>query len=233
MIRIAVTDDDLSVHNRLLLYFSRFEMNYEYDLKVDYFTACEDLAEKLQCGCRYDLIFLDIEFTGMTGTDLGFMLRKKLKNYEIQIVFISSADTHAMELFRIRPLEFLLKPLKEEEFKRCMLAFMDYYRNSDTFLEYTLDNVRHRIRTREVLYLESDRKKAVFHTKNGVFSAYGKISDIIRNDKERFLCISRGVYVNIDHITDATAKVIRLTDDSGLYVSRGCQNTVRNRLAGI
>lgn len=233
MIRIAVADDDLSVHEKLLLYFSRFEMNYDYDIKADYFVSCEALSEKICGGCRYDLIFLDIEFPGMDGTEFGMMLRRKMKNYDTQIVFISSVETHAMELFRIRPIDFLIKPINEEEFRRCMLAYMDYYSCSDTFLEYTLDNIRHRIRSREVLYLESNRKKAVFHTKSGIFSAYGKISDIIREDKDRFVCISRGVYVNVEHITDATAKQVRLTDDSGLYISRGCQSYVRDRLAGI
>ena len=233
MIRIAIADDDLFIHEVLLSYLSRFEMNYEYDFKSDYFSSCEELTDRITNGTDYDLIFLDIEFSGMNGTEFGTMLRKRMKDYHTQIVFISSVKEHAMELFRIRPLEFLIKPIDENEFRRCMLAFMDYYISSDTFLEYTLDNIRHRIRSREVLYLESNRKKAVFHTRSGTFSAYGKISDIIRNDKERFVCISRGVYVNIDHITDATAKEIRLTDDSGLSISRGCQNSVRDRLAGI
>ncbi len=233
MIKIAVADDDLSIHEKMQLLLSRFEMNYDYDIQSEYFSSCEELADKINKGSRYDLIFLDIEFSGMNGTEFGTMLRRKMKNYVTQIVFISSVENHAMELFRIHPIEFLIKPIKEAEFRRCMLSYMDYYGCSDTFLEYTLDNIRHRIRSSEVLYLESNRKKAIFHTKRGEFSSYGKISDIIRDDKERFICISRGVYVNIDHIIDATAKVVRLTDDSGLYISRGCQSYVRDRLAGI
>ncbi|MBR1822837.1 MAG: response regulator transcription factor [Ruminococcus sp.] len=233
MIRIAVTDDDLSIHEKLREYLSRFDISYDSDLHTDFFTSCEELADTMKNGRCYDLIFLDIGFKGMNGTEFGTLLRRKRKDYDTQIVFISSVKEHAMKLFRIDPIEFLVKPISEDEFRRCMHLFMEKYGSSDTFLEYTLDNIRHRIRSREVLYLESDRKKAVFHTRNGTFSVYGKVSDIIESDRSRFLCISRGVYVNIEHITDVTLKEIHLTDDSGLFISRGCQSAVRDRLAGI
>ncbi|MCR5111760.1 MAG: LytTR family DNA-binding domain-containing protein [Ruminococcus sp.] len=233
MIRIAVTDDDLSVLERLKEYLSRFDVSFESDIHTEFYSSCEELNESIRAGESYDLIFLDIEFKGMNGTEFGTLLRRKMKNYDTQIVFISSVQEHAMELFRINPIDFLIKPIDESEFRRCMLLFMDRYRSSDTFLEYTLDNIRHRIRSREVLYIESNRKKAVIHTRNSTFSVYGKVSDIIESDRCGFLCISRGVYVNVRHITDVSPKEIHLSDNSGLFISRGCQNAVRDRLAGI
>ena len=68
MIKIAVADDDLSIHEKMQLLLSRFEMNYDYDIQSEYFSSCEELADKINKGSRYDLIFLDIEFSGMNGT---------------------------------------------------------------------------------------------------------------------------------------------------------------------
>ena len=49
-------------------------------------------------------------------------------------------------------------------------------------------------------------KKVIFHTKTEEFAVNGKISSIIEGNGSKFLCISRGVYVNIKHIIKATSK---------------------------
>ncbi len=51
--------------------------------------------------------FLDIEFPEMKGTEFGLQLRRQMKNYDTQIVFISTIRDYAMELFKIRPIAFL------------------------------------------------------------------------------------------------------------------------------
>ncbi len=184
-------------------------------------------------GENYDLIFLDIEFPGMNGIELGKLLRMKMKNYDTQIIFISAVKDYAMDLFPVRPIDFLIKPITEETLRFCLLTYMAYFENSHGFIEYTLENIKHRIRTGEVLYLESNRKKTILYTRKGSFSVYGKVSDIIRIHKNKFVCISRGIYVNIQHIVEATAREVYLTDGVRLSVSRGCQDTVRDRLSEI
>jgi DNA-binding LytR/AlgR family response regulator len=233
MIKIAVVDDDSAILQKLKELLSSFDVRYGYDLKTDFFCSCEELADTAAADVFYDLIFLDIEFSGMNGTEFASMLRHKMKNYDTQIIFISSVKEHALELFRIAPVEFLVKPITEKEFMRCMLMFMDIYRKNENFLEYTQENTKHRIRSREVLYIESSGKKAVFHTKNGVFSVYGKVSEIIKHDSSRFICVSRGIYVNTDHIIGVTLNELHLTDETVLSISRGCRSAVRDRLGGL
>ncbi len=233
MIKIAVVDDDELICKEIVGLISKFNVCYDFDFRPEYYCSCEEIYNSIIKGFNYDLIFLDIEFPGMNGTEFGKLLRTKMKNYDTQIIFISSIKDYAMELFKIRPIEFLVKPITEETLRSCMLAYMTHFENSNGFLEYTLENIKHRIRIREVLYLESNRKKTEFHTRSSTFSVYGKAVDIIGNNKNKFVCISRGVYVNIQHIIEATTKEILLTDNSRLYISRGCQDTVRDRLSEI
>lgn len=233
MIKIAVVDDDKLLHKELERYFSKFQMVYDFDFKVEYFLSCEEIYNKITTGLEYDLIFLDIEFPEMKGTDFGKLLRRKLKNYDTQIVFISSVKDYAMDLFQTRPIEFLIKPITYEKFSNCILSYMTHYENSNGFLEYTMDNIKHRIRVREVIYLESQGKKVEFHTNKGDFMTYGKVVDIIADYADKFVCISRGIYVNVQHIIEATPKEILLTNNRSLRISRGCQNAVRDRLSEI
>lgn len=70
----------------------------------------------LSCGQYFDLIILDIELTEINGIAIGKYLREELNNQTTQIVYISSLRDYAMDLFAVRPLHFLIKPLKKDEF---------------------------------------------------------------------------------------------------------------------
>ena len=93
-------------------------MLYEYGktagIKVDvnvWFTG-ESLCTYLKSENTLDLLFLDIELISTDGIKVGGFIREELENIETMIVYISSKSSYAMSLFRIQPLDFLIKPLK-------------------------------------------------------------------------------------------------------------------------
>ena len=69
----------------------------------------------------------------MKGTEFGLQLRRQMKNYDTQIVFISTIRDYAMELFKIRPIAFLIKPITYEDLCKCLQDYMLDYSNSDSF----------------------------------------------------------------------------------------------------
>lgn len=62
-----------------------------------------------------DVAFLDIQMPGISGMELA----KKLKevNENIQIVFVTAFDEHALNAFRVGAIGYLLKPYTEEDVK--------------------------------------------------------------------------------------------------------------------
>ena len=208
MLRIAVIDDDKTLLCDMHKLFDRFIIAYDFDFTVEYFSSCEDIYAKFKAGEKYDLLFLDIEFPEMKGTEFGLQLRRQMKNYDTQIVFISTIRDYAMELFKIRPIAFLIKPITYEDLCKCLQDYMLDYSNSDSFLEYISENTKE-------------------------FAVNGKISSIIEGNGSKFLCISRGVYVNIKHIIKATSKEVTLEDGTSLFISRGQQSIVRDRLSEL
>ena len=133
----------------------------------------------------------------------------------------------------LRPADFLVKPIGYERFAKMLEAALKENKRSSTFLEYTLENTRHRIRTSEVLFLKAYGKKVAFHTRDGSFTVYGKIRDLIAGCEDQFLCISRGEYANIRHVLSAAPREVRLTDNHILHISRGRAGAVSQRLAEL
>lgn len=229
--KIAVVDDDKHLHSAMTQFFLQFQIANDCDLSVEYYFSCEEVYRQILSGRDFDLLLVDTVFSGMHGTEFALLLRNRLHDYETRIVFLSSVKEYSPELFKIRPAGFLVKPVSYEMFSACLSGLLEEYAYTSDFLDYTLENTKHRIRVREILYLKAEGKKVAFHTKEDSFSVYGKIADLIAGCAEEFLCISRGEFVNIRHVMSATPREVHLTGNLVLHISRGRMQAVRERLA--
>ena len=110
MLRIGICDDEELITKRLMRILYSLEKNQSENYDIEVYTDSVKLSEKLSAGKRYDLIFLDIMMPVKSGVEVGKIIRNDLKDNITQIVFISSENKYAMDLFEIRPMNFLIKP---------------------------------------------------------------------------------------------------------------------------
>jgi two-component system, LytTR family, response regulator len=108
MIRTIIIDDEpsaLSVLKNLLRMFC----NADVELLATTTSPVEgkQLIEQHQP----DLVFLDIEMPGMTGIDLV----RSFSNPTFRVVFVTAYDAYAVEAFRLSAVDYLLKPIGEED----------------------------------------------------------------------------------------------------------------------
>ena len=120
MLQFAVCDDDKNICTQIEDILFNVSKQFDKKLRVDTFFACEQLSKALSDGIYYDVIFLDIEFEKKNGIELGAEIREELHNETTKIVSISGKDSYAMDLFKIRPFDFLLKPIKSNEIERII-----------------------------------------------------------------------------------------------------------------
>ena len=80
MIKIAVVDDDEFICKEIVRLISKFNICYDFDFRPEYYCSCEEIYNSIIKGFNYDLIFLDIEFPEMNGTEFGKLLRTDRKS---------------------------------------------------------------------------------------------------------------------------------------------------------
>ena len=106
---VAICDDEkrlcAELENALVNMLGKQNIKCEIDV---YFTG-EELCTKMEDGAHYDLIFLNIEFAknATKGVEVGRLIREAYRNDLISIVYISWEMKYSMQLFDIRPLNFL------------------------------------------------------------------------------------------------------------------------------
>ncbi|HBC97156.1 MAG TPA: DNA-binding response regulator, partial [Clostridium sp.] len=136
MLRVAICDDDKALCMQLKGMIDEIIENTDEVYEITVFCTGEELCDLLYNGIHYDIIFLDIELCEINGVEVGKKIREELNDELTQIVYISAKESYAMDLFDIRPLNFLVKPLKREKIESVFITARKVLGSSNQYYEY-------------------------------------------------------------------------------------------------
>jgi two-component SAPR family response regulator len=66
-----------------------------------------------------DAIFLDIDMPKLNGLELALSLQEKCT--KVSVIFVTAHAHYALEAFKAHPLDFLLKPIRQEKLEDCIV----------------------------------------------------------------------------------------------------------------
>jgi two-component SAPR family response regulator len=116
-IRIAAVDDEIHALKR----FERMvEKNNEVEL-CGLFNSGEELLAYLQ-EHTLDAVFLDIEMPDINGLMLSQQILDL--NTDIDIVFVTAFNQHAVEAFELQAIDYIMKPLKKERLEKTITRLL-------------------------------------------------------------------------------------------------------------
>ncbi len=73
-----------------------------------------------------DLVFLDVEMPGSNGFDL----LEKIQEHDFEIIFVTAFDQYALKAIKFSALDYLLKPLRKDEFINAVQEFLNRQKNA-------------------------------------------------------------------------------------------------------
>lgn len=231
MLRIAICDDDKEICMQLKSMIDIIGENTDEMYETVVFNTGEKLWDFLLNGNCYDLIFLDIELFEINGVEVGRKIREELNDELTQIVYISAKDSYAMELFDIRPLNFLVKPLKREKVQSVLKTARKVLISSNQYYEYKIGNVNFNVLIKDILYFESSGRKVKILLKDDEREYYGKLLEVeekINNDD--FLSIHKSYLINYNHVVEYTYEYVKMSNNEILAISQNNRKAVREKL---
>lgn len=221
MLHIAVCDDEKAICKQIQKYIEDYSLRYREKNSIDIFYNGEDLHDTLEKGQHYDLIFLDIDLYFLNGIEIGNYIRNILHNETTQIVFISAKQEYAIELFAVRPLDFIVKPVTPLQVERCLDFMTKQKQQQRTTFTYQVGNITKNIPLTDILHFESNARKILIFHQNGHDEFYGKLDDINEQLKDYpFLRIHKSFYVNYLHINVICQKDVVMENGTLLTISR-------------
>ena len=233
MIFVAVCDDETAIGAELectLLDIFK-KLNIKHD--VDVFFSGEELYKKIETGAHYDLIFLDIEFvqSAINGVEVGRLIRDVHRNHTTSIVYISWERKYALQLFDIRPLNFLLKPLSHDKIEEVVRKYLEIAGRRLEVFTYKMGHDTFSVQMKNIVYFENDDRKVVIHFSDGRKEEfYGSLKKVHEEQLKGldFLFIHNSYVVNYDYVASLKFNQVHLIGEAvPLPISKNKKNEVR------
>lgn len=232
MYRVAICDDEIGICNQLEEYVKKYFKEHFIDVEVEVFYSGDTLCHFLIEGQLINFIFLDIELPQINGIKVGEFLRNNLKDEVTDIIYISSNTCYSMNLFKFRPLDFIIKPLYYEKIKQILDVIIKKNGIRYKYFEFQTGRIIQKIPIHQIIYLKSNNKKIhiiLISGKENIFN--GKLTDIEKElPASIFLKIHKSYLINYDHVEEYSYDWIKMINGDILNISKANRKIVKCNL---
>ena len=161
MFSIALCEDNSLQREELKNNLSKVldEIGVEYKLLT--FETGEDLLREYPE--NLDMLFLDIQMGELTGMETA----RKVRKYDdkVEIIFITALWDYIQKGYEVRAFRYLIKPVKFKELQEQVKACVENILHKRyTYITIKDKNNVLKIRTEDILFLETFERKVIIHT---------------------------------------------------------------------
>jgi len=230
MYNIGICDDERAACAQIA------DMIYEYDrrnkvgIEVSIWYTGEELYQDMTKKKFIDLLFLDIELVTTDGIQIGRQIRRELENQDISIAYISSRSSYALELFKIHPIDFLIKPISAQDISDTIDEALRLYNRKNTVFEYRADGYNCKIPYRDIIYFYSDNKKINMVTVQSTIRFTGKIKNLAGIMPGNFIQIHQSYIINMNHMSECSYELVKMNGGAELNISQPYRKQVRKQI---
>lgn len=174
MLKIKILEDQPEQMERLITLLRRYaEEHPDFTYMVQTYTAGIPLLEEYQCDT--DVLFMDIQLPDILGIDAAKKIRQI--DEKVLIIFITMLTQYAIEGYAVRAFDYVLKPVRYEEFTAKMdrIRRMIAHQSTALTLElHTKEDIR-RINADDITYIEVSNHDLLIHTDAETYRQWGSL----------------------------------------------------------
>ena len=228
LIKIAVCDDNLrissDIESWIMEYNKRSKANYVVEIYYDGDRLCKDMDS----GIMYDIIFLFIVLESITGIEVGQYIREKLHNDDSQIIYISSFTKYALELFQVRPMDFLIKPIQKERIIKSIETATKLLKKGEVCFQYKQGRDWNKIYIKDILYFKGKDREVEMVTKNKVIVFYSSLEKVFEQLKNyNFFYAHKSFLINYSHVIEFFYDKLIMSNQDVIKIAQTRRREVR------
>ena len=199
---IGICDDEKSTCSELKKILKDYSKISDLNIKINIWNNAEDFMTDVPEQVKVDLLFLDIEMPGKNGVHVGEYIRNDIKNEAMHIIYVSSKTNYAMELFKIHPYDFIVKPIDRDRVIDNVSKLLELDEYDKRYFTYEYNRVKNKIRYGDIVYFECDRKHIKIICSDGTKKEFvGKISELAEILPFSFALVAQSFLINLRHMS--------------------------------
>lgn len=230
MIKVAICDDEAAICTQIERIVEKFSRQEAVAMDVELFLTGKELCRFIESEHSFDIIFLDIELNDINGVEVGKFIREKQNDQVVQIVYISAQTKYCMELFDIRPMNFLEKPIDEVKINKLLKLLLELYPGAGQIFLYRIGHADYKELIKNILYFESGNRTVRMVTQSGDAIFYSTLAKVqTQLAKSDFIQIHKSYLVNYLHVIEVGTKEVKMSNQQILPISQSQRKVVRAR----
>ena len=198
MFKIVICEDNSIFREYLSNYISKIFSEINKEVEILEFTRGEDLVENYPE--KVDIFFLDIEMDKLTGMDVARKIRE-VESYP-EIIFTTAVSSYLQEGYEVRAYRYLIKPFKEEDLKKHLLACInEIVSKRENYLIVQDKGKVYKIAVDKITYIEVFQRDITIHTLENTYTVKMSINSAEKElNKYNFFRCHRSYLVNMKHV---------------------------------
>lgn len=190
----------------------------------------EQLCRYLKQGGQLQILFLDIQLLELSGIEVGDFIRNELENRIMQIIYISCEAAYAHRLFKTQPMDFLVKPISQQQIEDALELAIKILGKQATMFEFQNGRDHLFIPYCDILYFECIARKIKIVTAKTENEFYSSMKELRNNLPSFFIQIHQSYLVNKEHVMRYTYEKAEMDNGTILTISKAFRSQVRNIL---
>ncbi len=217
MIRFLLCDDEPDVTDALARVLREVCAD---ECAVRAFQSAEAALSALTAGFRPDVVILDILLPGMTGVELAHALRED--DFKGEIVFLTSAKDFGYESYRVRAMDYLLKPINPGEVGELVSRILSRRQSAARRIVIGKSRSARTVSLDELAYVEVNNHRLYFRMASGeVIVERANLSDYLDAllSHECMAQCHRSYVVNLNHVRSYASSEIHMSDGARIAIT--------------
>lgn len=230
IMKAIICDDEKSTCSELEKIILKYAKEKSVSLATGIFYSGDTLLDYLKRE-KINILFLDIELPGKDGIMIGKYIREVLEDENIFLIYISSKENYALQLFQNRPFDFLIKPIEQAKIYHVLDNIYRISGKNSVGFKFQAQNSTYRISYKDILYFQSTGRKINIVMQKEVRTFYGKLNEIEEKIPENlFLRIHKSYLINKSYVKEFTYEWVKMLNGDVLNVSKTNRPDVRRKI---
>ncbi len=230
MYRIAICDSDRSACRQTEQWIRSYAQEHHKIVYTSAFLLGSDLLSQIDEKKSFDAVILDIALRNGSGINIGRQIRRMIDSYDLPLIYTASSKYDGLKLFRLRPFDFLAKPLQERELAAVLDELFLKLEQWKFFFSFHTGATHYRIPYQDILYFASCDKKVSVVTTDRTVEFWGKLREVKEQTGDYFLSIHKSFLINTSYVRRYGTSEIEMADGRRLNISQSRRKEVRLEL---
>lgn len=228
--RIVICDDEAIFRQTLRKRILQNALLWDYETEITEYADGSSLLAAADTEGGADVYFLDIETK--EGPDDGIRTARELRRRGDRglIVYITGFIDYVQTGYEVRAFRYLLKSQTDRALEQVLLDIRKEL-TEDAFFSFQKNKELLRVRLRDILYLESDRRVVRIRCDQREETFYGSLDKAAAELAGKgFLRCHKSYLVHMDRVRTFSGEQVVLEDGTILPVSRSYGKAVKREL---